>query len=86
MNNPFSGFLAFMTGTTVTVTEVIREGSLWMTFFGAALALVGGVWTYRTARVKFQIEMARLKLAELEFERANGLQNGDPVKKKHHHR
>lgn len=86
MQNPSSGFLAFLTGSTVTLTEIIRNGSLWLTFGGAALALVGGVWTYRTAKIRFQIEMTKLKQAELELERASGLYNGEPAKKKHHHR
>ena len=71
MNNPFSGFLAFLTGSTVSITETLREGSVWITFGGALLAMIGGVWTYRTAKVKFQIEMAKLKVAEIELERAS---------------
>lgn len=78
MQNPFSGFLAFLTGSTVTVTEIARNGSVWLTLGGALLAVLGGWWTYRTARVKFQIEMTKLKQAELEFERAAGLLNGEP--------
>jgi hypothetical protein len=86
MQNPSSGFLAFLTGSTVTLTEIIREGSLWLTFGGAALALVGGVWTYRTAKIRFKIAMAELKQVELELERASGLHNGEPPKKRTHHR
>lgn len=86
MQNPSSGFLAFLTGSTVTLTEIIRDGSLWLTFAGAALALIGGIWTYKTARVRFQIEMTKLRQAELELERASGLHNGEPPKKRTHHR
>jgi len=85
MNNPFSGFLAFLTGSTVTLTEILRDGSLLLTVAGGALAVCGGIWTYRTARVKFQIEMTNLKLAEIELEKASGLHNGEPIKKRHHH-
>ncbi len=78
MNNPFSGFLAFLTGSTVTVTEIVKNGSMWLTFGGALLAVLGGWWTLRTSKVRFQIEMTKLKQAELEFERAAGLLNGEP--------
>ena len=86
MQNPSSGFLAFLTGSTVTLTEIIRDGSLWLTFGGAALAIAGGVWTYRAAKIKYQIEMMNLKIKEIEFERASGLHNGEPPKKRTHHR
>lgn len=67
------------------MTEIVREGSIYLTFGGAVLAVLGGVWTYRTAQVKFQIELAKLKLAELEFERASHLENGHP-KRTHNRR
>lgn len=84
MNSPSGGLLALLTGTTVTFTEIIRNGSIWLTFAGAALAIFGGWWTYRSAMIKFKIDMINLKIAELELEKAAGLQNGEPVKKRHH--
>ena len=70
MNTPLSGFLAFITGGTITITEVVREGSIWLTFAGAILAFVGGIWTYNTAKIRFKIEITKLKQAEIEFEKA----------------
>ncbi len=86
MNNPFSGFLAYLAGATVTLTELIRNGSVWVIFGGLIISALGGFWTYRSARMKFKIDMINLKIAELELEKAAGLQNGEPIKKRHHHR
>lgn len=87
MNSPSGGLLALLTGTTLTLTEIIRNGSIWLTFAGGALAILGGFWTYRSARIKFKIDMLNLKMAEIEFEKAAGLHNGEPIKKRtHHHR
>jgi hypothetical protein len=86
MNTPSGGLLALLTGSTVTLTEIIREGSIWLTCAGAMLALLGGFWTYRSARVKFKTDMLNLKMAEIELEKAAGFHNGEPIKRhtRHH--
>lgn len=71
MKTPFVGALAFLTGGTISVQQMITSGSLWLTAGGSLLAFAGGIWTWKTSRLKYQIESVKLKQAELEFERIN---------------
>ena len=79
--------LTFATGSTMYVTEIVTQGSLWLTFGGALLAFLGGIWAFATARMRYKAEAVRLKMAELEFERSNKLGNGHPNRiVPYHHR
>ncbi len=87
MKSPLTGMLAFFTGSTVTVTEIVTSGSLWLTFGGALLAFLGGLWALLTARLRYKAEWLKLEQAKIEFARAQDLGNGRPKHpQQHHHR
>lgn len=68
--NPVSGIIATITGGTITVEQIVNNGSLWLTFGGALLAFVGGVWAWRTAKIQREAALLDLATKRLEHERA----------------
>lgn len=68
MNSSFlKGLLLGTFGGTLTVHEILVNGSLLLTCFGGALAVLGGYWAYRTKRLEHRIK--QIELARLEGER-----------------
>ena len=68
--NPVSGIIATITGGTLSVTEIVNSGSLWLTFGGALLAFVGGLWAWRTAKLQREAALLDLATKRMEHERA----------------
>ena len=69
-SNPATGLVAFVTGSTVSITEFLSAGSVFLTLIGSGVALAGGVWMYLAARNKAKISELELQRAELELQRA----------------
>ena len=68
--SPLAGILATITGGSVSLTEALTNGSLFLTCAGGVLALAGGIFTYRAARMKYRASKVELAIRELEYARA----------------
>ena len=69
MNDHAKGLFALLTGSGLTLHELLTNGSLFLTVCGGVLALGGGWWTYRTARLNHRKAQLDLDRAELELAR-----------------
>lgn len=54
-------------GGSITLRQILTEGSLALTVIGAALAVAGGWWTYRTARTKNRTAEIELQIKQAEL-------------------
>jgi len=67
--NFFGGYIAFLTGGSVSLSEIITSGSLALTFIGALLAVIGGWWAYRSSKLKYEVAVLDHKIRKIEFNR-----------------
>jgi hypothetical protein len=62
-------FLAAL-GGSVTLHEILVNGSLLLTCSGGVLAVLGGYWAYCTKRLENRTAVVELRMKELELRRA----------------
>lgn len=68
--NPVAAFLAFITGSAVSITEFISAGSVLIQSVGAVFAVLGGYWIFVYWRAKAQTQEVELKKARQEWEQS----------------
>ncbi len=61
------GLAVTAAGSGITVRQLLTDGSLALTVIGAALAVAGGWWTYRTAVTKNRTAQIELRIREAEL-------------------
>lgn len=63
----FKGLALTVSGSAITLRELLTNGSLLLTCAGAAMALCGGYWAYRAKRTESQLREVELEIRREEL-------------------